>query len=166
MHHVLLYSDSCLYWCLVYIHEGTFDLCIYVAVTSPYPHDRGITDDLFVIYYCWFVDLFYLPWNSSLGGLLDVFWNLEEKLEFPSYLDLVLVPHWIGDGRLSNISSNSSHAYCYECWALGYIPTCARAPNRTGPGRGRVARAHNQRTRTQFDSGGSWTWNFFLILSI
>ena len=29
--------------------------------------------------------------------------ELEEKLEFLSYLALVLVPHWIGDGRLSCI---------------------------------------------------------------
>jgi len=43
MHHVLSYSDSCLYWCLAYIREGIYDLCIYVTVTSPYPRDRGVT---------------------------------------------------------------------------------------------------------------------------
>jgi len=43
MHRVLPYSDSCLYWCLTYIREGIFDLRIYVAVTSPYPRDRGFT---------------------------------------------------------------------------------------------------------------------------
>jgi len=32
MHHVLSYSDSCQYWCLAYICEGTFDLRIFVAV--------------------------------------------------------------------------------------------------------------------------------------
>ena len=31
-----------LYWCLVYIREGISDLRIYVAVTSPYPRDRGV----------------------------------------------------------------------------------------------------------------------------
>jgi len=43
MHHVLPYSDSCLYWCLAYIHKGSSDLRIYVAVTSPYQRDRGVT---------------------------------------------------------------------------------------------------------------------------
>ena len=43
MHHLLPYSDSCLYWCLAYIREGTSDLRIYVAVTSPYHRDRGVT---------------------------------------------------------------------------------------------------------------------------
>ena len=43
MHHLLPYSDSCLYWCLAYILEGISDLRIYVAVTSPYPPDRGVT---------------------------------------------------------------------------------------------------------------------------
>jgi len=42
MHHVLLYSDSFLYWCLEYICEGIFDLRIYVVVTSLYPWDRGV----------------------------------------------------------------------------------------------------------------------------
>jgi len=40
---VLSHSDSCLYWCLAYIREGISDLHIYVAVTSPYPRDRGVT---------------------------------------------------------------------------------------------------------------------------
>ena len=51
MHHVHPYSDSCLYWCLAYIREGIFDLHIYVAVTSPYPWDWGVTvyiDDMLV----------------------------------------------------------------------------------------------------------------------
>jgi len=46
MHHVLPYSDFCLYWCLAYIREGISDLRIYVAVTSPYPPDRGVTKSL------------------------------------------------------------------------------------------------------------------------
>ena len=66
--------------------------------------------------------------------MLDVF-ELEKKLEFPSYLTLVLFPRLIGDGRLSSIYTNSSHAYCYECWAMGYIPTRVRT-RRTGPGAG------------------------------
>ena len=41
MHHLLPYSDSCLYWCLAYIREGISDLRIYVAVTSPYPPGSG-----------------------------------------------------------------------------------------------------------------------------
>ena len=45
MHHVLPYSDSCLYWCLAYIREGISDLRIYVTVTSPYPQDRGVTEN-------------------------------------------------------------------------------------------------------------------------
>ena len=43
MHHLLPYSDSCLYWCLAYIRQGISDLRIYVAVTSPYPRERGVT---------------------------------------------------------------------------------------------------------------------------
>jgi len=42
MHHVLPYSDSCLYWCLAYIRKDLSDLRIYVAVTSSYPRDRGV----------------------------------------------------------------------------------------------------------------------------
>ena len=72
--------------------------------------------------------------------------NLEEKLEFSSYLALVLVPHWIGGGRLGSIYVNSSHAYCYECWAMGHIPTRART-RRTEPGRVRVACAYDLRTQ-------------------
>ena len=75
-----------------------------------------------------------LNFVSSVLQLLDVF-ELEGKLEFPSYLALVLVPHWIRDGRLGSIYTNSSHAYCYECWAMGHIPTRART-RRTGPGAG------------------------------
>ena len=48
--------------------------------------------------------------------------NLEGKLEFLSYLSLSLVSHWIGDRRLSSIHTNSSHAYCYECWAMSQLP--------------------------------------------
>ena len=88
--------------------------------------------------------------------LLDVF-ELEGKLEFLSYLALVLVPHWIRDGRLGSIYTNSSYAYCYECWVMGHIPTRAHTrrtePNRAGPGAG--GDAHDLRTRMQFDSGGS-----------
>ena len=40
---VLPYSFTCLYWCLTYIREGISDLRMYVAVTSPYPQDRGVT---------------------------------------------------------------------------------------------------------------------------
>jgi len=43
MHHVFLNSDSYLYWYLAYIREGIFDLRIYVAVTSSYLRDRGVT---------------------------------------------------------------------------------------------------------------------------
>ena len=43
---VLSYSNSYLYWCLAYIHEGISDLRIYVAVTSPYPWDRFVTTPL------------------------------------------------------------------------------------------------------------------------
>ena len=43
MHHVLSYSGSCLYWCLVNICDGIFDPRIYVTVTPPYPRDRGVT---------------------------------------------------------------------------------------------------------------------------
>jgi len=32
-----------LYWCLAYIRNGTIALCMYVAVVSPYPWDRGAT---------------------------------------------------------------------------------------------------------------------------
>ena len=40
---MLLYTDSYLYWCLVYLCDGIFTLCIYVVVTSSYPLDRGVT---------------------------------------------------------------------------------------------------------------------------
>ena len=40
---VLPDSDSYLYCCLAYIHEGISDVRIYVAVTSPYSRDRGVT---------------------------------------------------------------------------------------------------------------------------
>ena len=36
MHHILSYSDMC-------VSEGIFDLRIYVAVTSSYPRDQGVT---------------------------------------------------------------------------------------------------------------------------
>ena len=49
----------------------------------------------------------------SLGG----------KLEFLYYLSLSLVPHFIENGSLGGIYTNSSHDHCYECWAMGYIPT-------------------------------------------
>ena len=65
--------------------------------------------------------------------MLDVF-ELEGKLEFLSYLTLVLVPYWIGDERLGSIYTNSSHAYCYECWAVSHILTRAHT-RRTEPGR-------------------------------
>jgi len=42
-YHCASTSDSYLYWCLAYIREGISDLRIYVAVTSPYPPDRGVT---------------------------------------------------------------------------------------------------------------------------
>ena len=80
--------------------------------------------------------------------------ELEGKLEFPSYLTLVLLPYWIGDGRFGSIYINSSYFYCYECWAMGHIPTRAHT-RRTEPGRVRVARAHDLRIRIQSDSRGS-----------
>ena len=86
-----------------------------------------------------------------LSGIIVVGYvsNLEGKLEFLSYLALVLVPHWIGDGRLSNIYTNSSHVYCYECWVRGHIPTRVRA-RRTGPGCVRMACVlHDLRTGIQ-----------------
>jgi len=43
IHHVLSYSNSCLYWCLKYMCEGIFDLHIYVEVMSLYPQNRGVT---------------------------------------------------------------------------------------------------------------------------
>jgi len=41
---VLSHSNSYLYWCLAYICEAISDLRIHVAVTSPYPRDRGVTE--------------------------------------------------------------------------------------------------------------------------
>ena len=77
MHHVLPHSDSWLYWCLAYIREGIFDLCIYVTVTSPYLRDRGVTyttnwscpylTDLLVVRFCNI-----LPWI-----LMSRSWSLE-----------------------------------------------------------------------------------------
>ena len=86
------------------------------------------SDDVMVI------DLFYPLWNSSFGGDCWMWVELEGKLEFPSYSPLSLVPHWIGHGRLGSIYTNTSHAYCYECWAMGHIPTRAHT-RRTEPGR-------------------------------
>ena len=87
--------------------------------------------------------------------------ELEGKLEFPSYLPLSLVPHWIGDGRLGSIYTSFSHTYYYECWAMGHIPTRAYI-RRTAPDRVRVASAHDLRTRMQFDSGACWTCYIFV----
>ena len=41
--------------------------------------------------------------NLKLINICCMCFELEGKLEFPSYLALVLVPHWIGDERLDNI---------------------------------------------------------------
>ena len=62
-----------------------------------------------------------------------MYFELKEKLEFSSYLTLILVPHWRGDGRFRSIYTNSSHAYYYECWVMSYIPTRAHK-RRIGPG--------------------------------
>ena len=66
MHHVFLYSDSFLYWCLAYIREGISDLCIYVVVTSPYPPDQGIIEkkEKNVISFM-ILDYFYTTWKLS-----------------------------------------------------------------------------------------------------
>ena len=61
-----------------------------------------------------------------------MYFELKGKLEFSSYLALVLVPHLIGDGMLGSIYTNSSHAYCYGCWAMCHIPTRAHT-SRTEP---------------------------------
>jgi len=36
----------CMYCCLAWIRMGNSDLRMYVAVTSPYPQDRGVTHTL------------------------------------------------------------------------------------------------------------------------
>ena len=54
------------------------------------------------------------PETQVLGGTVGYVLNLERKFEFFSYLILVLISYWIGDGRLSSIYTNSSHVYCYE----------------------------------------------------
>ena len=41
--------------------------------------------------------------ETQVGGTVGCVLNLEGKLEFPSYLALILIPHWIGDGRLGGI---------------------------------------------------------------
>ena len=88
-----------------------------------------------------------------------MYWR--ENLSFPPFV-FVLVPHWIGDERLGGIYIKTSHAYCYECWAMGHIPTRANTPNRAG--RVQVVRAHDLRTRMQFDSGACWTCYIFLLV--
>jgi len=63
---------------------------------------------------------------------------------------------------LTSIYANSSHAYCYECWAMGHIPTRARTC-RIEPGRVWVARAHDLRIRMQFDSEVIEPENFLFL---
>ena len=46
IHHILLYHDSCLYWCLAYVSESISSMHIYVVIMSPYPRDRGVTHRL------------------------------------------------------------------------------------------------------------------------
>ena len=76
--------------------------------------------------------------------------SLEEKLEFPFYLPLSLVSHWIGDGRLGIVYANSSHAYCYKCWVT-FPHACTHVE--PGPGSG-GARATTCGHECQFDFRG------------
>ena len=46
-----------------------------------------------MICFLFIVDLFYLPWNWSFGGIDGCVLNLARKLEFSSYLALILVQH-------------------------------------------------------------------------
>jgi len=76
---ILLYFDSCLYWCLAYICEGISALRIYVAVTSSYSRDRGVT---------W--------WYQSLGS--QTFSTTSRQI------NVILICNW--DARVLVIHSN------------------------------------------------------------
>ena len=81
MHHLLPYSDSCLYWCLAYMREGSSDLRIYVAVTSPYPWNRGVTKTQ--------------QWNHPLIN--------QQSSTFKAQRDHSLVESWEGFNSISII---------------------------------------------------------------
>ena len=71
---MLSYSDSFLYWCLAYIREGIFDLRINVAVTSPYPWDRDVTN-IYIHSYCYLCHCLLLLINSvDYNRLLLSYW--------------------------------------------------------------------------------------------
>ena len=72
---VLSHSDSYLYWCLAYIREGISDLRIYVAVTSPYPQDWGVT-----------------VWNWSSSNLYD---EIESWSKSSRFYDSLFSSIWL-----------------------------------------------------------------------
>ena len=74
---------------------------------------------------------------------------LGENLSFP-HVGFDFYSHWIWPKNLSNIYINSFKVNCYECWALGHLPT------RAGPGQARVEHAHDLRIQIQFCSKGPW----------
>ena len=97
---VLPHSDSCLYWCLAYIRKGISDLCIYVAVISSYPRDRGVTDLKINDYWWWPVyqiacmaQLFCLKsfWHVSLYS--DTVGTLCKYLPLLFYSILVIIEY-------------------------------------------------------------------------
>jgi len=97
-------------------------------------HDSFVFYDLMICLLFIFVDLFYLSLNSSFRGTVGCVLILEGKLEFPSRLALILVSHWIGDGRSSNIYTNSSHIYCYEQLSYSRHACTHAESNRAGFG--------------------------------
>ena len=92
MHHVLPYSDFCLYWCLAYIREGISDLRIYVAVTSPYPRDRGVTQCpvlLPMMIHLWFLHWFFWRSMSFLASVIRL-WKVHPFLWFPFFIHILI----------------------------------------------------------------------------
>jgi len=77
MHHLLPYSDSYLYWCLAYIREGISDLSIYVAVTSPYSRDRGVTEKgACRAWERWRVVLIVMKWSGKVKVFIEEKWSI------------------------------------------------------------------------------------------
>ena len=70
---VLLYSDSCMYWCLAYVCEGISTLRMYLVVASLYLWDRDVTSDLSLS----------IPFDVSvpLRSLFSLSISLQRKVE-------------------------------------------------------------------------------------
>ena len=88
-------------------------------------------------------------WHLTSSSVCWMCFELEENFEFSSYLSLSLVSHWIGDGRLGSIYTNSPMLIVMN---VGPWATSSHARTHAELGQVRVARTRDLRTRMQFDS--------------